>query len=352
MIPSIKNEKGEHVPNKFGFFFTKTMITVDHASFSPLFTSTHTPEMMAAITQIADKVCKNELGHGIHFAATGKNRGVRRHFLAKEDGLPFFTKRNAEIPCQAHRPGRNLSLLVRTSARINALTAIVDTGSNIQAFITPKGIANSQPEDDIFLPEISSVPVEGWKLTPFNSWFGEVRYVWVSPTAKKESKPIGKFVCQNGSRFEPRFIEQCFDHNANEVDIIMPIEELREKALVDEFMNTPNGYWGTLILNDGQEVKAFFVKRQFLRSGAAGENIKPRYHREWGMQGFCGAAMAASLDHYHFPFEFGGERQEALVQKGKAILDASLVLLSKYGASSNSQTENGDSEDQYYEDYD
>jgi hypothetical protein len=346
MVPSVKNEANGYKPNEFSKYFTSHMICVDHASFAQYYTNVHTPEMMAAITKIADQVCKRELGgYGIHYPATGKNRGVRRHFIADpNDGLPLFTRRNAEIPCQAHRPGRNLSLLVRSAAKAKMLTAIVDTGTNIQAFITTSGISKSQPDDSIFLPQTSPEEVEGWELVAFHDWFGNVKYVWVSPDPKRDSKDIGKFTCPNGSRFEPRYVGQVYDQHGNNVDLLMPIEELREKSLVDEFLNTPNGYWGTITTQDGSEHKAFFVERTFLRSGAPGENIKPKYHQRWGMEGFCGAALAAGLQQHGFDFEFDTERQRELIEVGGNIIDVVLELKTKFQIN-NSSTEDMEGND-------
>lgn len=292
-VPSVRSGK-EFIPNQFAVWACSKQVAIDFASL-PQWNKNFDVELMVKRTQRL-----NELVGGLHMASTGSRRKCRKFYLAEADGLPDWVKRGNKISCQPHRPGRNASLLKRSVAKLKAKVAIVKTGS-IQCFITPSGVTRSQPTEDIFLPDISPTEIEGYNEVIFYSWTGVPRHVWVSPTPKREAKKVGKFVCCNGSRFEPRATDQWWDKNTEEdIDIIMSYEELVEKELDTLFLERATH---TVIKDyDGREVEAFVLDWNFFRSGAASENIKPRHLKQTTLTGYYGLLLASTLDAESLPF--------------------------------------------------
>jgi len=305
-VPSVRSGK-EFIPNQFAVWACSKQVAIDFASL-PQWNKNFSVEYMV---QRAQRL--NEIVGGLHMASTGSRRKCRKFYLAEADGLPDWVKRGNKISCQPHRPGRNASLLKRSVAKMKAKVAIVKTGS-IQCFITPSGVDKSQPAEDIFLPDISPVEVEGYKEVVFYSWTGVPRHVWASPNPKREAKRVGKFVCCNGSRFEPRATDQWWDKNTEEdIDILMAYEELVEKELDTLFLEKAE--LTTIKCDDGREVEAYVLDWNFFRSGAASENIKPRHLKRIRLTGYYGLLLAATLDAENLPFHRGNsEDMEEAIQ--------------------------------------
>lgn len=320
MIPGVKNPATQlYEATKYAQFFGSQLLTVDHGSI-PQWNHNVSPEWMRSITEIVHKV------QPIHWASTGSNRAVRKHFLAREDGRPYFCKDSSKVhPGQMHRPGRNKSLMMRSVALFEATVAIVDTNKNIQAFITPSGVVKNTPDVDVFLRQTSADPVDNWQLVNFVSWLGEDRYVYISPDPKREAKRIGKLVCANGSRFEPAEIDQVniIDPSTGEiiepVDILMPIDELESKELQQAFLQDSEKK--VIRMADGKVMTVHICKWKFMRSGAASENIKPRYVDHWSVSGFGGLMIASALQKFGIPFS---RNNESLVAEAEKLMDASM----------------------------
>ena len=297
-VPATKVD-GRYYPNKYAQYFAERICAIDFASL-PQWNPEFPTELMVKRVEFAE----TKFGK-MHWASTGSKNICRKFFFAEEDGLPEFVKRGTELPCQPHRPGRNRSLLIRSCARIRAKVAIVKTGS-IQCFITPSGVNGTQPEDNVFLPEISAYPVEGWEMKTFSSWTGELRYVWTSPEPKRESKRVGKFVCPNGSRFEPRSTNQwTIKDSGTNIDFLYAYEELVDKALDQLFLSKAT--LETIVCEDGREVEAYVLDWILFRSGAASENIKPRYLKRLSLDGFYGLLLAGSMKNADIDYTRGND---------------------------------------------
>ena len=278
-------------------YFAQQTVQVDHASFMGW--DKNVPmEIMMQTTMSASLAFK-----GINLFSPGNSRELKRHFINEKGRMfpSFIVEEPSEDGIsynfgQAHRVGRNSSLLRRCIKHAKLRVAIVHTGKNIQYYLTPSGIQKTTPDQDTFLPQISYEQLPGYTLRQFPKFNGNMAMLWVSPTAKREAKAIGKFLCVYGSRFEPCALEQCYQDDGTEVDLVIPFEELseNEKNLATLFLRKSKK--GSLKLADGSVVDdVYFCDHTFFRSGAASENIQARTKSTWSCDGFMSLVLAASL---------------------------------------------------------
>jgi hypothetical protein len=297
-LPSVQTgDRSLYTLHPTARYFAQQTVQVDHASFMGW--DKNVPmEIMMQSTMSASAAFG-----GINLFSPGNSRELKRHFINEKGRMfpSFIVEEPTEDGLsynfgQAHRVGRNSSLLRRCIKHARLRVAIVHTGSNIQYYMTPSGIQKTTPEIDTFLPQVSFEQLPGYTLKQFPKFNGKMAMLWISPTAKREAKTIGKFLCVYGSRFEPTGLEQCYQDDGTEVDLVIPFEELsdNEKKLATLFLRKSTK--GSLKLADGTVVDdVYFCDHTFFRSGAASENIKARTKSTWSCDGFMSLVLAASL---------------------------------------------------------
>jgi hypothetical protein len=325
VLPSLKVGES-HQLLAVGKFFASQTITIDHSSF-PGWSPNQPIEAMIDRTGEASKVCG-----GIHVASTSSKRIARKHFLADKDGFPSFViRKEGTTPCQGHRPGRNASLLKRSLCCSKMRTMVVASDS-IQCYITPEGIAKSTPPMDTFLREVSYEEKEGFVFHASFTWNGGVRYAWISPNAKQDAKPIGKFVDANGNRFEPRYHES-IKVAGQPIDMIMSLKELEEKHLSQLFLSlAKKEIWHS----PTGPIEVYVLDWLFFRSGAASENIVPRWLKSWTLTGFVGLMLAASCEQHGVPCT---RHNKFLIASAKNLWDAAEQIPGLYAKFGNPLTQ-------------
>ena len=282
-----KLETGRHIAFKNARYFGSHTLVVDHSSV-PGWKRDVPVENMIKMTNKASQAIR-----GLHVPATGSKRIARKHFIAGPNGLPEFCKEIEGVQtCQAHRPGRNRSLLMRSGNAVKCRIAILKYPS-IQCFITPSGIERTQLEIGVFLPEVAYEATDGFNMSAQHSWTGNTTYVWVSPNAKQDAKPVGKFVCPLGSRFEPMETQQWTSSDGKNIDILYSTAELIDKQLLGRFMAEAKPE--TITAADGTQIQCMVLEYRLYRSATASENIKPRRPKHWSVTGFTGLMLRSAL---------------------------------------------------------
>jgi len=310
VVPSTITD-GRHTPYKNAKFFASRTVVVDHSSFPSFMGKETSIDVMMRITAQASKAFG-----GIHYPSTGSRPSLRKHFLAGENRFPEFCSGMSE----AHRPGRNRSLLVRTLRTSNMKVALVVTDS-LQCYITPTGIEKSKPEIDTFLPQVSFEPVENWPMLELSSWSGKTTTVWVSPNPKQESKRVGKLLDQEGSRFEPREVGQWTTEDGTPIDVLYSTAEAEDKKLMAFFLSkaTPQ----TIIGPKGEQIKTYVFDHHLFRSGVASENIQPRFLKQWTVESFTGKLLACVLQDEDLRFT---TRNNFQMLRAKALYESAELL--------------------------
>lgn len=221
--------------------------------------------------------------------AKGKSRRVRKYMLANEHGGTILDyDGNASL----HRGAKGRSQLQRTLSEIKMRVAIVKMDTLNQILITPTGV-DKQYSEKAFLPQVFNTYeayenyLKGQNATAeeipavetvYETWQGELRKCWtIDP---RYTIRVGKLVDMIGNKFMPRTYKQAFFKEAGfkdtvEVDLLFPINELVDKDAHHAFLE--DAVEGELFLPDGTVTKCMFVERTFFRTGAASENVPPRW---------------------------------------------------------------------------
>jgi hypothetical protein len=244
-----------------------------------------------------------------NFCETGSksdDRRIRKYMSAKdEDGFMVLTPKNVH----PYRPGMGRAQLQRALKPVKMKVAVIkQITENPQILITPTGI-EKQFTDRAFLPQVFSTweayqnHLKGHNLTEedcpayekeFYTWTGEKRVAWT--ISERAAIKIGKLVDVLGNKFMPLRVGQVYTTNekfvntpngifrerGDEIDLIMPIEELADKYAHHAFLK--EAVEGEIEYN-GEKVKCLIVERNFYRTGSASENIPPRHNRLCSFKG-------------------------------------------------------------------
>jgi hypothetical protein len=163
-----------------------------------------------------------------------------------------------------------------------------------QILITSSGIAK-QDTNDAFLPQVFGTEEDYLKhleahglsaddfpanVVDYKTWQGEARRCWT--VGARNTIAIGKLVDIIGNKFMPRWFPQVqtIDYETmqtEDVDLLFPINELVDKDAHHAFLE--NAIEQDLVLDNGDTVKCLVTNWTFIRTGAASENIPPRWRR-------------------------------------------------------------------------
>ncbi len=221
------------------------------------------------------------------------NREVRKYMLANKWGGPVLDNNGETSP---YRGGANRSQLQRGLVIVKATVAFVDADTRNGIFITPSGI-EKQLTSQAFLPKCFGseeeyydfLKLNGWEKEQcpaseitFRDWQSGTKIGWVVDARK--SIKIGKLVDRYGNKFMPRAISQVQAIKSagvelseiTNIDLVFPYYELVDKDCHHFFLSRASKRPMTLLI-DGEPVEALVMECTFLRTGAASENIPPRF---------------------------------------------------------------------------
>jgi hypothetical protein len=219
------------------------------------------------------------------------SRRIRKYMLANSKGGSILDPQGITNP---YRGACQRSQLMRALKPCKMTVAIVRGETQTQVHITPTGV-EKQKTDIAFLPQVANTEeaymahLEANNLTPeecpativdYRTWQGEHRRCWT--VGARGTIRIGKLVDEVGNKFMPRAIGQAYYKDKDfkdtiPVDLLFPLDELIAKDA--HFLFLQNAVEREVFLADGTTVKAMVIERTFWRTGAASENIPPRWRR-------------------------------------------------------------------------
>lgn len=216
------------------------------------------------------------------------SRRLRKYMLANEAGGSILDK---DCTASIYRAACNRSQLFRAINKKKYKVALVKMNTQSQVLITSSGV-KKQETNEAFLPQVFNTYEEyenhlkGNNLTPeecpalrteYSTWQGETRVCWTIDG--KTSIKIGKLVDMYGNKFMPRWSEKAIvmlkNGEMEEVDLIIPITEIQAKGCLDVILEESKD--ATLYPSNGQVVKCIYAELTFFRTGAASENVPPRW---------------------------------------------------------------------------
>lgn len=265
-------------------------------------------EEMYQIAKLAQKSCNFSL-----VGSKGTDRRVRRYMLANEHGASILDTQGVSNP---YRGGCQRAQLQRALKAVEMNVAFVAMSTQNGCYITPKGV-KLQETTEAFLPQVfnseeayldylssNSLTTEKCPATlrEYWTWTGHARVAWI--IGSKDTIRVGKLVCPLGQKFMPRLIEDCVvvgkkittnEAGIREVDqddahLIIPVQELVDKDMHHILRDAEERH----ILIDGESFLCLFMKYTFYRTGAASENIPPRW-RGFGFRGMDSMVIQHAL---------------------------------------------------------
>ena len=216
--------------------------------------------------------------------------------LSNQWGGSILDKEGLASP---HRAAMGRSQLLRALVPAKMTVAIVKMDTMMQVQITPSGI-EKQRTVEAFLPQVFSTEskyhdyLKAHGLTTsespativnYKTWQNDNRRCWT--IGARNAIKIGKLIDEFGNKFMPRFTKQMVAINYNDmtsvdVDIVFPINELVDKDAHHVYLK--GAVERDLVLEDGRTVKCMLLTKTLYRTGAASENVPPR----WRMCSFKG----------------------------------------------------------------
>lgn len=283
--------------------------------------------------EVAQKA--NKLGNICIVGSKSDDRTVRKYVLSNKMGGPFTDRKCVASP---YRGATNRAQLQRALGNARYTVAVLKTSSLNQIFITPTGVEKQKTEKAFFRRVFNTLeaykdhllkcsltteqcPVEE---SEFRGWNSEVKKAWT--ISARHTIRIGKLVDLIGNKFMPLGMKQVFYKDPDftdtlPIDLIMPLHELLDKNAHVAFLE--NAVEREIILPNGESVIGMVVERPFYRTGAASENIPPRWRRcaFKGIDSFP-ISWAVSKIKEISPRSVNFEFAEALQKARNAIMDA------------------------------
>lgn len=217
-------------------------------------------------------------------------RRVRKYMLANSKGGSIL---DTEAVTNPYRGACSRSQLQRALKPCKMTIAVVKSECT-QVHITPTGI-EKQKTEIAFLPQVFNTEeayllhLDAHNLTQedcpativdYYTWQSERRRCWT--IGARHTIKVGKLVDEIGNKFMPRVINQAYYKDPDfkdtfPIDLIFPLEELLAKDAHIAFLK--GAVEREVYLPDGSKIKTLIVERIMYRTGAASENIPPRYRR-------------------------------------------------------------------------
>ena len=276
--PATRDAQGNITPSNLSTSVIRRSVVIDYGQ-----PSTH--EEMWKVACEAHEYCN------FCMSTKGTSRRVRKYMLANSVGGSIL---DTTLTASPHRGAMGRSQLQRALKPVDMTVAIVRMDTLNQIQITQSGILK-QTTDVAFLPQVFNTEADYQThldahnlleaecpatVVRYKTWQGEERLCWT--IGARNTIRIGKLVDEIGNKFMPREHAQVYSIDyltmeTEDVDLIFPINELVDKDAHHVFLK--NAVERDLVLPDGKTVKCMLVRRRFYRTGAASENVPPRWRK-------------------------------------------------------------------------